>query len=197
MLLQALTIIRKELDTYLVSQDGDSVDERVLLENPSSINWNDPAANGGLTDKVIMSLAGIEEVTMRRNDPHYKIRDNQTEYTNPPVYLDLSVMFSSYFPEDYALGITRLTQVIEFFQGKSVFSLKANPLPEFFAVPDINDLKVQMDLKQMTLEQTSQLWLTLGGRMLPSVCYTARTVAVKRPATDEVRGIITEVQVKS
>ena len=84
-----------------------------LLEN------NGTGGENPIEQKVVLSLVNIEEEKRLKNTPPYKKQNGEVEFINPPVYVNLYLLFSANF-DNYNNALIRLSRVIEFFQGKTV-----------------------------------------------------------------------------
>jgi len=118
-------------------------------------------------------------------------------YQNPPVNLNLYVLFScNYTGDHYNLALKRLSYIIRFLQSKNVFSVSSSVSggsvsPED---PDIIDLKFTMELYTLTFEQINHLWGSLGGRQMPFVMYKLRLVTITERATVREVPLIEEIE---
>ena len=180
MIHQALNLLHHELEAYLQTRLGPSTETFAELGNVGQIE-NENAT--GLEGKVILSLVNIEEESTLKNNPHFKKTINGgVRYENPPIYLNLYLLFTAYFqpsPEGYQESLLRLSAIIEFFQGRHIFNLRNAPgfaggtvLPE----PNLADMQLILNLYTMTFEQINHLWGSLGGKQIPFVMYKARLV---------------------
>jgi hypothetical protein len=184
MIHNALILLREELAAYLVSQ-GDPA--TVVIEN---IGLFETEQGADLQDNIIMSLVNIEEESSFKNGQTSKRwPDGKARYENRPVYLNLYVLFTANFPggvppnNGYVHALKRLSLVIEFFQGKNVFTPASSSItlpPELSDLgdPDIASLKLKVEMYTLTFEQINHLWGSLGGRQIPFVLYKVRLVSI-------------------
>ena len=190
MLFKSLEFLREQLNLYLDSfptNDPPGVPRpTAILENIAGL---DEAA---LKDKdnILLTLVNISEEATLKNSPHYVNAFPFTIYNNPPIYLNLFVLFSACLKKyDHALVV--LSRVVRFFQGKNNFNNK-NSITQ---VKDFENFSITMDLYSPTFEQSNYLWSTLGGKQHPFVLYKLRLVEMERESTEETRGIIKEIAV--
>jgi len=184
MIANALILLREELTAYMASQ-GDPAD--VVIEN---IGLFETEHGADLQDNIIISLVNIEEESSFKNGQTFsKWPDGKARYENRPVYLNLYVLITANFPggvppnNGYVQSLHRLSLVIEFFQGKNVFTPASSsvPLPPELSDltnPDIASLKLNLEMYTLTFEQINHLWGSLGGRQLPFVMYKVRMVSI-------------------
>jgi len=122
----ALLLLREELQSYIRNHDA-SVN--VVIDNVSLLE----TANGeGLANSVIITLVNVEEESTLKNQPSIKrpYADTAT-YVNPPVYLNLYLLFTcNYFGTNYILALRRLAFIIQFLQSKNSFSSSSSVVGE-------------------------------------------------------------------
>jgi hypothetical protein len=185
----ALNGLKEELKAYILSSVGSSADPDIVkLSNVALIESSDHASD--LLNSIIISLVNIEEESTLKNGLHFK-KDATTgmvRYENPPVHLNLYLLFSCNFPDKdkYLDALQYLSLIIQFVQGKNHFIIAAG---------DTN-FDLILDMYTMTFEQINHLWGSLGGKQVPFVMYKARLVRITdRRATgggkliEEVQGI--------
>jgi hypothetical protein len=156
------------------------------------------SSNGtGLNDSIIISLVNIEEESALKNQPALKRPFTGTAvYRNPPLYLNLYVLFTcNYSGDNYRLALQRLSLIIQFLQTKNSFSAGSVTSPGTFDFtnPDIVDLRFTMELYTLTFEQINHLWGSLGGRQAPFVMYKLRLVAITERALLREAPLIEEI----
>lgn len=190
MILKALQLIIRQLNEYIDSQGGPV---EVVLGNVAMID-SQPQMN--LENKVILSLVNIEEESTLKNNWSYNRIDNRVQYSEPPVYLNLYLLFSSNHPQAYDNAVRRLSDVISFFQSRKTFNINnASSLHEELNVEHHEDqrLSLTIELYTMTFEQINHLWGSLGGKQIPFVMYKARLVEINTSAVKSSRRLIEEV----
>ena len=169
-----------------------------------SLNLNDPNVSspvvilgniGTLTDEelkntnnIILSLVNISEEFTLKNMPNYKKEGNDTIYYNPPVFLNLFLLFTACIKK-YESALIYLSHVVRFFQGKNTFTQKNSPS----VLSGLEDFKIIMDIYSPTFEQSNYLWSTLGGKQHPFILYKARLIEMERDSTSEKRPSVAEV----
>jgi hypothetical protein len=194
----ALILLRDELSSYITLKDA-SVN--VVIDNIGLVE----TSNGEtLTNNVVITLVNIEEESTLKNQPALKrpFINNKGTYQNPPVYLNLYVLFvSNYSGNDYPLALKRLSYIIQFLQGKNSFSSSSSVSGSLDLSNDnVTDLKFTLELYTLTFEQINHLWGSLGGRQMPFVMYKLRLVAITEgltlrevPLVEEIDTIISKI----
>lgn len=173
----ALILLREELANYLPTKKDTSA--TVIVGN---IGLFETPGDTGLANNIIITLVNVEEENSLKNQPALKRPINRTAiYTNPPVNLNLYVLFTcNYSGTHYNLALKRLAHIIRFIQGKNIFSLASSVSAGSFDLTDedIVDLKFSMELYTLTFEQINHLWGSLGGRQMPFVMYKLRMISI-------------------
>ncbi|MEM7061821.1 MAG: DUF4255 domain-containing protein [Cyanobacteria bacterium P01_B01_bin.77] len=184
MLFDALKLVQTSLQAYIAEAEATTqTQEIVQLDNIAlaSVLGGD---RDNLDGQVVMSLVNLQEETTLKNKPHYRQENGKTVYKNPPVSLNLYVLFSSLDSRNYETSLKRLSRIIEFFQWRKEFSYSS-------ISPELNisqDIILRLDLYTLTFEQLNHLWGALGGKQVPFVLYRMRLVTLeadKRQAEGE------------
>lgn len=194
-----LILLRNELASYINLKDA-SVN--VVIDN---IGLAETSSGETLFNNVVITLVNIEEESTLKNQPALKrpFINNRGTYQNPPVYLNLYVLFvSNYSGNDYPLALKRLSYIIQFLQGKNSFSSSSSVSGGSLDLSNDNvtDLRFTLELYTLTFEQINHLWGSLGGRQMPFAMYKLRLVAVTEglalrevPVVEEIDTIISKI----
>lgn len=169
-----LPIIVAELNGFLMRAVADTEDRAVLS---ALVDQAGEIAFQG-EDRVICTLTGVEQERTNLNQMR-----SAAIVANPPIYLNLYLLFSSYF-RDYDEALKFLSLVIAFFQGKQVFTPQNTP-----ELPDGVE-KVSIEINNLDQHQQNQLWSAIGAKMMPSVSMKLRMVAITR---DQILAEIPEI----
>ncbi len=140
------------------------------------------------SNKIICSLINIEQERVLSGGA---FTTSGTSRKNPPINLDLFLMFSSsYTGENYLEGLKFLSLVVGFFQGKMVFTPQNTPL-----LPKTVH-KITFDMFNVDLSNLSHLWGAIGAKYVPSIIYKVRMVSFFEgrilDQADAVGGLITD-----
>jgi hypothetical protein len=185
MIYETLQILKEQLENYFTDIGLGKI---LILENISL--WESGSDDASRLDgKVVMSLLKLEEEATLKNTPHFKIQNDKTDYKNPPVHLNLYLLISANC-ETYDKSLRSISKVIEFFQGKKVFT-SANTVYDRTNVSfDVFDsFKFILELYTPSFEELNNVWGTFGGRQLPSVIYKIQLIQIeqdKKLASSEV-----------
>jgi uncharacterized protein DUF4255 len=161
----AVAYIRREVVQHLGVADTDVIAGNVhTLKDDSSVRG------------LYVSVANLEQEPTLRNTPHAIRQNGAVHYQEPPVHLNLYLLFTADFG-NYLASLLRLSQTIELFQSKRVFEAgnagAGNPFP-----PTLE--KLVFDYYNLNLEQLNHLWGVLGGAYFPSAVYKVRLVRIQR-----------------
>jgi Pvc16 N-terminal domain len=196
----AMILLREELSAYMVAQ-GDPAN--VIIEN---IGLFETDKGQNLDDSIVITLVNIEEEsTLKNGNTFSKWPDGMARYENRPIFLNLYVLFTANFSggvppnNGYVQALKRLSLVIEFFQGKNVFTPATStvPLPpelSDLSNPAIAALKLNLELYTLTFEQINHLWGSLGGRQIPFVMFKVRLVSITERSVRREVPLIEEIE---
>lgn len=180
MIESAIVLLRDELQSYINIKDA-SVS--VTIDN---IGLFETSKGDSLTNNIIITVVNIEEESTLKNQPALKRPfGNSAIYRNPPVFLNLYVLFTcNYSGNDYRLALKRLSYIIQFLQSKNSFSVASSVAGGNLDLnePGITGLRFTMELYTMTFEQINHLWGSLGGRQMPFAMYKLRLVGISEQA---------------
>jgi hypothetical protein len=168
MILDALMFVRDQANLTIPVADP-----RVVLGNISRYNDGDEFATG-LQNNILLSVINVEEDTVVRHVEHFKKENNQILFKNPPIYLNLTLMFAA-TSTDYDSSLISIERIVLFFQKNRFFSIEnSDALQAFNELHNINIEKMTFEMVNMGLDQLHQLWSGLGGHYMPSVLYKMR-----------------------
>jgi Pvc16 N-terminal domain len=143
------------------------------LGNIARLESGETTTSSSSRGKIVLTVVNIEEENTLKNNTHYVRTGDSIEKRNPIVFINLYVLISSP-TEQYDTALSEISETIEFFQGKNVFTRENNTTSEF---PEQIE-KIMMELFTLNFEQVNHLWGILGGKYLPSVMYKLRLVPI-------------------
>ncbi len=196
MIREGIELLVNELNQY-VRVAGELTP--VAAGNISLLEAAHGAGNGGPDlGRIILSLVNLEEEKALKNGSELSIQGGVQNYAHRPVFLNLYLLFSANF-NDYRTSLSGLSQVIEYFQSKKVFSYHSSP-PEAGMPQDerVRHLRLSLDLHTLSFEEINDLWGSLGGKQVPFVLYRARVAEIRavsnEPEAQPITGINHRVQ---
>lgn len=126
---------------------------------------------------VTISLINLEEEAALRNVPVTLRPGNQTLRQEPPVFLNLYLLFAFEFA-DYETTLIRLGQTAELFQEHRWFAPETQSGAGAVPFPAALE-RIVMELQGMNFEALNNLWSILGGTYRPSLVYKLRLVRIQ------------------
>lgn len=172
MIHDALQLLVNQLNAALKSTGGT---RSVFLGNIAQVE----SETKDELKQVVLSLVNVEEEAALKNGPHSRLKDGKVIYENRPVNLHLYLLFSAN-NSDYGTALKRLGAVIEFFQGRNVFTVRNSPDLENVSrtAEELAGFRLTMELHSLSFEQINHLWGSLGGKQVPFVLYRARLISL-------------------
>ena len=189
MIYETLQILKEQLDKFLIDEGLGKI---VVLENIAL--WESGSEVATKVDgKVVLTLLKMEEETTLRNTPNFKIKNGKTEYKNPPIHLNLYLLISANC-ESYDKSLRSISKVIQFFQGKKIFTSSNTIYNRTNVAFDVLDyFKFVVELFTPGFEDLNHVWGTLGGRQLPAVIYRIQLIKLERDKKLSSSSVITHV----
>ena len=199
MIYESLHILTKKLDYYLRSASGNLEETKdiAILGNIAYAELSGDKDHQEVSNQVVVSLVSLEEDASLKNQNHFVKKNDRFEKKNPKVFANLNILISANYPKDYTNSLKMLNRIVQFFQGESVLKYKDSPLPELAEVSNIESLEVNIEMMSLSFEQLNQLWGNLGGKIVPSVLYKARVVAIEREAPLSTGPAITNIKINN
>lgn len=160
----ALKIIAESLNSYLKTKFALNKDKVVLSEIIDK-DSNDAATD---RDKIALTLVNLQ---LEKNIQ----KTTYNNISNPPIHLNLFLLFSVYFGEDgsYEEALKELSSIISFFQSNHVFNHQNTP--------DLHNNidKLVFEFMNHDMQNLSYIWGMLGGKYVPSVLYKVRMITIE------------------
>ena len=187
MLFETLTFLASEVNAYLNEKLLPTSDPRLKVGNISLAFDSLLTGANSVNDKAVMTLVNLEEDRASRSPDNFVKSTTEATYKNPPVVLNLYVMFSI-FRTDYDDCLKWLGHIVQFFQYQPTFTPLTHPSL------DARIEKLTVELYTMNFEQLNHIWSTLGGKYLPSALYKVRQLSLDENAVRGESGLIKEIQ---
>jgi len=188
MIFEVLKILSEEVETYIGST--------VKMENVAMLDsQSDNPPNLG--NKVLLTLLNINEEMTMKNFPNQSIRGNRLETRPRVINLNLFILFCAN-RTSYDQALIDIANIIEFFQGKKVFT-QSNTVYNHQSVElkNIDNFRFTVELYTPTFEELNYIWGSLGGKQLPSVLYKLSLVQIERETILGQSGQVVETKTDS
>ena len=186
MIYDVLQVITEEVNSYF---EGNPVS----LENIATVMDSDGNDNQNTTTDIVLSLLNMQEEFAMKNISNNYSTGTTVDYRNHKVNLNLYVLFSA-TNALYTEALKGVSKIIEFFQGKSVFTQANSSFIREGDMMDVGDFRFSISLYTPTFEELNFIWGTLGGKQYPSVLYKVSLIELERKDAGVERGsLITEI----
>lgn len=180
MIYEVLQIVADEVNHYLESLE---LDRSVQLDNIAVIEQDPSDSTMDMSDKVVLTMINMDEEKTLRNFPNRKLEENQYNYSNSKVNLNLYILFSAN-RNSYIKSLKDISKIVEFFQGKHLFTQSNSQYDRFSsAMSAVKDFRFTVELYTPTFEELNYIWGTLGGKQYPSALYKITLVEIERDVT--------------
>ncbi|MDD3076546.1 MAG: DUF4255 domain-containing protein, partial [Proteiniphilum sp.] len=189
MLYESMHILKEQLDSYFRDIGLNRTTELQNIALWESGNDEESRLN----EKLVVTLLRLEEEATLKNSPHVKVNENKSEYRNPPLHLNLYLLIAANF-KNYDTSLISISKVIEFFQGKKVFT-SSNTVynRDNVAFEILDDFRFILEIYSPSFEELNNIWGTLGGRQMPSVIYKVQLIQIERDKKLAESKIITHI----
>lgn len=183
-------MVEREQDTAQYST-GHVVDLKSIILPNGTVNVDD-------NFHITIMMVGLEEERREGKRPHLVQRDDkQIIKLNPPVELDLFILFAAH-KENYETALRDLSDVVSFFQANPVFDEQRFPsLNSSVQNPEQKPWqlveKLIFNLHSLSFEQQNNLWAMLGSKYIPSVVYKMKMLTVFDTRSKEKAPPVTEI----
>ncbi len=169
MLDTTLAFIRDQLNGQLGSRSPGG-EPYVVLANLCNLDGTVPNV---IENKVVLSLVNVErDATGTSGGSRHSAQGSGFAQSQSPLNLNLYVLVSASFGNNYEQALKLLSAVLGYFQARPVFTPQsANAFPHGLA-------KLTLEIVNLDMQGLNNLWSGLGGKYLPSVLYKARMLTV-------------------
>lgn len=145
-----------------------------------------------LDNHVVLSLINVEEeATLKNGRTSAAGSGNGVSYFNPPLHINLFILWTANY-RNYSTALTRLSQVMTFFQGKNKFTPGNSPGA---GISSLSDFSLTLEFLSLSLEEINHLWGSLGGKQLPFAAYRGRLISLNDQRLLDGGGLIQEVNI--
>ena len=191
MIFEIIQIITEQVNNYL---EEIGLDKSVVAENIAFLESQNDSIATNLEDKVALTLINLDEESTLKNFPNHAIEGGKTIYKNSVINLNLYLLFSANRAK-YINSLNDISKIIEFFQGKKLFT-QANTLFDrsTSTMAKIDNFKFTIELYTPTFEELNYIWGTLGGKQLPSALYKVSMIQIERDITQGEGPLISKVK---
>ncbi|GAA3757067.1 DUF4255 domain-containing protein [Flavobacterium ginsengiterrae] len=177
MIFEVIQIIEEQVNNYLKEIE---LEQSVVAENIAFLESQNDEVGKVLKDGVALTVINLAEEATLKNFPNHTIENTKTIYKNSVINLNLFILFSAN-REKYINSLRDISKIIEFFQGKKLFT-QANTIYDrnTSAMSNVDNFRFTVELYTPTFEELNYIWGTLGGKQLPSALYKVSMIQIER-----------------
>ncbi|MEM9212744.1 MAG: DUF4255 domain-containing protein [Cyanobacteria bacterium P01_F01_bin.150] len=190
MISDAIRLVQLNLQSYILEFEPELGPGQIVLVENIAMAEELGGGNNQLNGHVVMSLVNVQEESTLKNIPSYRVSEGRTIYKNPPVHLNLFILFSA-LHNQYETSLRLVSRVIEFFQWQKELSFFETPVASNIS----REVTIRPDLYSLTFEQLNHLWGALGGKQVPFVLYRLRVIALEAEKQRAEGDVITQVYI--
>ncbi|KOP39635.1 DUF4255 domain-containing protein [Flavobacterium sp. WLB] len=177
MIFEVIQIISEQVNNYL---DEIGLEKSVVPENIAFLESQNDDITDALKNAVALTVINLAEEATLKNFPNHTVENTKTIYKNSVVNLNLYILFSAN-RDKYINSLKDISKIIEFFQGKRLFT-QANTIfnRSTSAMSNVDNFRFTVELYTPTFEELNYIWGTLGGKQLPSALYKVSMIQIER-----------------
>jgi hypothetical protein len=177
MIFEVIQIIAEQVNNYL---EEIGLDKSVVPENIAFLESQNDDITDALKNAVALTVINLAEEATLKNFPNHTVENTKTIYKNSVVNLNLYILFSAN-RDKYINSLKDISKIIEFFQGKRLFT-QANTIfnRSTSAMSNVDNFRFTVELYTPTFEELNYIWGTLGGKQLPSALYKVSMIQIER-----------------
>jgi len=133
-----------------------------------------------IDDKLALFVVNIEKDSLSKVPPARHMPGDRLALHREPLRLNLLVMLAAgYTDGNYLQALKHVSAAARYLQANAMFTHQNAPEMD----PGLE--RVVLEIQNLPTQELSHLWGVFGGRYLPSVLYSMRTVSIQPDAIDE------------
>jgi Pvc16 N-terminal domain len=167
---KAMSFIAGELNHLLLSRFQSNENLAIL----SSVSNPDGTVPPAIENKIVFSLINVEREGAA-NSGNWPMRGGPETFgrVSPSLSLNLLLLITASFSNNYGEALKFLGSTMGFFQGKPSFNAQNSA-----AFPAEME-KLSMELVNLSLQEINNVWAVLGAKYMPSVVYKMRMLVLQ------------------
>ncbi|MDR3479531.1 MAG: DUF4255 domain-containing protein [Burkholderiaceae bacterium] len=167
---KALGFIVAELNAFLGVRYPSSEDHAVL----ASLTHPDGSAPPHTANRLVVSLVNLEREASAATNGVSTRAEGGYSRTSPALHLNLYILVTASFVNNYPGALTFLSAALGFFQAKPNFDAQSSP-----AFPREME-RLSLELVSLSIQELNNLWAILGAKYLPSAMYKVRMLTFQQ-----------------
>lgn len=178
-------LLAAQLNQYL-RRTYDLNEDKVIVSNLLEM---DGSVASNINNRLVIYLINIEKDAVASRYVTSQEADNRSVQRRVPLSLNLFVMMTAHFTGDnYAEALKFLSNTISYFQSNPMFNHQNTP------DMDRRIEKLILDIENLSIQDLSNLWGSLGGKYLPSILYRVRMITFDMDGITGQLPVVTEPQ---
>jgi hypothetical protein len=169
MIEKTLSFIEHELNGYLGARFPSPQPHAVVASLASS----DGTSAANIESRLVISLVNIERETAAAGAGMTARSGGGYAQHQPPLYLNVYVLLSASFSNNYKQALQFLDTALGFLQARPNFDARSSP--QFPRELD----RLSLELVSLSIQELNNLWAILGAKYLPSALYKVRMLVVQ------------------
>ncbi len=179
----AIQLLAEQLDQHL-RRIYDLTEDTVVVSNLLEV---DGSVVPDINNKLVMFLANIEKDSVSVRPAGAQEWGERITQHNAALNFNLYVMMTANFAgNNYPEALKFLSSTISFFQRYPVFNHQTTP------EMDKRIEKLVLDVENLSIQDLSNLWSSLGGKYMPSILYRVRMVTFDSDAVVGRQPVVTQ-----
>jgi len=175
MIHQALHYLADQLDGFLRAR-FDSHEQHAVVWG---LGGTDAGAQAHIDNRLVLSLVNLERETLAGRSGTVARGDGYAA-RSPALHLNLYVLLSASYPQDYPQALRLLGMALAYFQARPLFD--AHSGADFPRELE----RLQLELVNLSIQELNNLWAIMGAKYLPSAMYKLRLLTIQENWIDEV-----------
>jgi len=178
-------LLAAQLNQYL-RRTYDLNEDKVIVSNLLEM---DGSVASNINNRLVIYLINIEKDAVASRYVTSQEADHRSVQRRVPLSLNLFVMMTAHFTGDnYAEALKFLSNTISYFQSNPMFNHQNTP------DMDRRIEKLILDIENLSIQDLSNLWGSLGGKYLPSILYRVRMITFDMDGITGQLPVVTEPQ---
>jgi len=171
----ALDFLARELNGFLGARFPSQEEHAVVC----GLGGTDGGAQARIDNRLVLSLVNLEREALAGRSGTVARGDGYAA-RSPALHLNLYVLLSASYPQNYPQALKLLGTALAYFQARPLFD--AHSGQDFPRKLE----RLQVELVNLSIQELNNLWAIMGAKYLPSALYKLRMLTIQENWIDEV-----------
>jgi hypothetical protein len=172
---KTLLFLAGELNGFLGARFPSHEEHAVVC----GLGGTEGGAQSRIDNRLVLSLVNVEREALAGMAGTVP-RGGGYAARSPALHLNLYVLLSASYPQNYPQALQLLGTALGYFQARQAYD--AHSGPDFPRELD----KLQLELVNLSIQELNNLWAIMGAKYLPSALYKLRMLTIQENWIDEV-----------